>query len=84
VNIPYSGNAQYYELGRTVNISRGGIYVDTNLSLNEGTYVNVNLNTIESERPMWAQGRVVRSSDKGVAMEFSHAELKRLNTLMTV
>jgi len=84
VNIPYSGNAQYYELGRAVNISRGGIYVDTNLSLNEGTYVNVNLNTNESERPMWAQGHVVRSSDKGVAMEFSHAELKRLNTLITI
>jgi len=84
VNIPCSGNAQYYELGRAVNISRGGIYVDTNLSLDEGTYVNVNLDVSEAERPVWVQGRVVRSSGKGVAMEFSHAESDRLNRLLSV
>jgi hypothetical protein len=84
VNIPCSGNAQYYELGRAVNISRGGIYVDTDLSLDEGTYVNVNLDVSESERPLWVQGRVVRSSGKGVAMEFSHAESDRLNRFLSV
>ena len=84
VNIPYSGNAQYYEMGRATNISRGGIYVDTDLSLDEGTYVNLNLSFNESERPVWVQGRILRSSSKGIAMEFSHAESKRLNTLMTV
>lgn len=83
-SIPYSGNAQYYELGHTVNISRGGLYVNTNLLLDEGAYVNLNLNISESERPIWLQGRVVRSSDKGVAMYFSHAESERLNRLLSV
>jgi len=83
-NIPYSGNAQYYELGRAVNISRGGIYVDTNMSFSEGTYVNANLSIGESGRPLWVQGRVVRSTGKGVAMEFSHAELKRLDSLVPI
>jgi non-heme chloroperoxidase len=83
VNIPYSGNAQYYELWRAVNISRGGIYVDTDLSLEKGTYVNANLDISESERPVWVLGRVVRSSSSGVAMEFSHAESDRLNRLIS-
>jgi pimeloyl-ACP methyl ester carboxylesterase len=81
-NIPYSGNAQYYDMGLTVNISRGGIYVDTTMSLDEGTYVNANLNIDQSQRPLWVQGRVVRSTRKGVAVEFSHAELKRLSTVL--
>lgn len=81
-NIPYSGNAQYYELGHTVNISQGGLYVDTDLPFEEGTYVNLSLNIGESERPVWVQGHVVRSSDKGMAMCFSHAEPERLNRLL--
>jgi pimeloyl-ACP methyl ester carboxylesterase len=84
VNIPCSGNAQYYELGHALNISRGGIYVDTNLSLDEGTYINANLDISESERPLWVQGRVVRSSDKGMAMYFSHRETERLNRILTI
>jgi PilZ domain len=84
VNIPYSGNAQYYELGRAVNISRGGIYVDTDLSLDEGTYINLNLDINEAERPVWVQGHVVRSYSGGVAMEFSHAESDKLNRLISV
>jgi len=84
VNIPCSGNAQYYEFGRAMNISRGGIYVDADLSLDEGTYVNVNLDISESERPLWVQGRVVRSSGKGVAMEFSHTESDRLDRFLSV
>jgi hypothetical protein len=82
-NIPCCGNAQYYELGRAVNISRGGIYIDTNLPLDEGSYVNANFDINESERPLWVQGRVVRSSGKGVAMEFSHAESDRLNRFLS-
>ncbi len=83
VNIPCSRNAQYYELGHAVNISLGGIYVDTNLALDEGTYVNANLDISKSERPVWVQGRVVRSSGIGVAMEFSHAESDKLNRLIS-
>lgn len=83
VNIPYSGNAQYYEMGRTINISRGGICVDTDLSLDEGTYVNLNLDISKTERPVWVQGHVVRSSIRGVAMEFSHAESNKLNSLIS-
>jgi pimeloyl-ACP methyl ester carboxylesterase len=83
VNIPYSGNAQYYELGRAVNISRGGVYVNTSLPLDEGTYVNANLDISESERPMWVQGRIVRSSGTGMAMIFSHAESDKLNKLIS-
>lgn len=84
VNIPCSGNAQYYELGRATNISRGGIYVGTDLKLDEGTYVNLDLDISESERPLWVQGRVVRSSGKGVAMEFSHTESDRLGRFLSV
>jgi hypothetical protein len=83
-NIPYSGNAQYYEIGRTINISRGGIYIDTNMSLDKGTYVNVSLNISQLERPIWAQGLVVRSSGKEIALEFSHAESDRLNRFLSV
>ena len=81
-NIPYTGNAQYYELGHTVNISQGGLFADTNLPLDEGTYVNLNLATGESQRPVWVQGQVVRSSGRGVAIHFSHAESRRLNRLL--
>ena len=62
----------------------GTIYVDTNLSLDEGTYVNANLDISGSERSMWVQGRVVRSYGKGVTMEFSYAESDRLNRFLSV
>ena len=76
-NIPYSGNAQYYELGHTVNISRGGIYLDTNMSIKEGTYLNANLNIGGSERPLWIQGRVVRSTGQRCGYGISHAENRK-------
>lgn len=83
-SIPYSGNAQYYDMGRSVNISRGGIYIDTDITLNEGTYLNAHLNLADSGRPLWVQGRIVRSAKKGVAMEFARAELEKLNRVLSM
>ena len=81
-NIPCSGNAQYYEIGHTINICKGGIYLDTETPLEEGMYVNANLHTGRAEKPLWIQGRVVRSAGKGMAMTFSHVEPERLNRLL--
>jgi pimeloyl-ACP methyl ester carboxylesterase len=81
-NIPCSGNAQYYEIGRSRNIGSGGLFMETDLSLDEGAYVNANINTGKDLRPLWIQGRVVRSSSEGIAMAFTHAETERLNRLI--
>ncbi len=83
-SIPYSGNAQYYDIGLSVNLSRGGIYVDTDIPFDEGAYLNAQLNLDDSRRPLWVQGRVVRSSQEGVALEFAHAEMERLNRVLTM
>lgn len=81
-SIPYSGNGQYYDMGVSTNVSRGGMYVDTDIPFDEGTYLNANLNLGDSGKPLWVQGRVVRSSGEGVALEFSQAELERLNRVL--
>jgi hypothetical protein len=83
-SIPCSGNAQYYELGYTMNICQGGIYLDTDAPLEEGMYVNANLHTGKAEKPLWVQGRVVRAAGNGMAMAFSHVEPERLNRLLLI
>ncbi|MGC9323784.1 MAG: alpha/beta fold hydrolase [Desulfomonilia bacterium] len=82
--VPFSGNAQHYDIGHTINISRGGVYLNTDMPLHEGAYINMNLNISRSERPVWAQGQVVRSTDDTMALEFSHGEAERLNRFLTV
>lgn len=81
-SIPYSGNAQFYDMGVTANISRGGMYIDTDIPVAEGSYLNAHLNLDDSGRPLWVQGRVVRNSDQGVAMEFAQAEMERLSRVL--
>lgn len=81
-SIPYSGNAHYYDVGHTVNVSRGGLFLNTDITVREGAFVNLQLIAREAERPVWVQGRVVRSLGKGVAMSFSHTEKARLNMLL--
>lgn len=80
-NIPFSGNAQFYQIGRTVNISQGGIFVDTDLRIPEGTYLNVHLVYNGADRPLWGQCQETRTSCNGLALRFSHVESEKLKTL---
>jgi non-heme chloroperoxidase len=81
--IPYSGNAQSYALGLTANISKGGLYLDTDLSLKEGVHVNAGIHAGHPGRPVWVQCRVVRSSGPGLAMEITRGEKEKLGRIMT-
>ncbi|HQG31371.1 MAG TPA: hypothetical protein PLA83_05530 [Deltaproteobacteria bacterium] len=60
------------------------MYVNTDIPFDEGTYLNAQLDLGGSGRPLWVQGRVVRSSGEGVAMEFSHAEMEGLSRALTI
>jgi hypothetical protein len=80
--IPFSGNAQSYALGHTVNISRSGIFLDTDAPLEKGVHVNMGMRPGGPGRPLWVQARVVRSSGRGAALTISRGEMEELERIL--
>jgi hypothetical protein len=80
--------AQYHEdtpetyIGRVSNIGMGGMYLKVSNLSKFGTYVFVDIDAESIGRVVWTQGRVVRTSPFGMAIEFNRADTKGLESLL--
>jgi hypothetical protein len=63
------------------NISRGGMFIGTSASFLPGEHVTLTISPPNDKKPLRITGRVVRSSDKGIGVEFTappNAELQKI------
>ena len=71
-------------MGKVINISRGGMFVDTETPPEiKDEYILVSLDAEEFGKIIWAQGRVIRKTDAGMAIVFTRTDEKGLNTLLS-
>jgi hypothetical protein len=80
--------AQYNEdtpetyIGRVNNLSMSGMFLKVSNLSEFGTHVFVDIDAESIGRVVWTQGRVVRSTPFGIAIEFDRADTKGLESLL--
>ncbi len=73
--ITYSDASTQAHGGRVSDLSRKGIYLETDKRLSKDAYVNMKLGTEDIiGKPLCAQGVVVRTDENGAGIELSYVE----------
>lgn len=83
MRIAYRDDDHAYRMGRTCNISRGGMYVETGSKPDVEGYVIASLDVEEFGKVIWVQGRVARKTDSGMAIAFTRTDEKGLGNLLS-
>lgn len=79
----YRDNNYADRRGRVCNISKGGMFVDTEDSPNVDGFVIASLNVEEFGKVLWVRGQVVRKTNSGMAIIFTQKDDKGLNNLLS-
>lgn len=80
--------AQFHEdatetyIGRVDNLSMGGMFLKVANLSKFGTYVFIDIDAESLGKVVWTQGRVVRTTPFGIAVEFSRTDTKGLEALI--
>lgn len=82
LKVIYMGDSMTYSRGRVNNISRGGMFVHTDTPQEKGTYILASLDVDNLGKIVWAQGRVVRTTDHGMGIEFTRIDEKGVDAIM--
>lgn len=84
MKVAYRDKGFAYRIGRVSNISRGGMFINTDdpPSDVEG-YIIASLDAEEFGKIIWTQGRVVRKTDLGIGILFTRTDERGLNTLLS-
>lgn len=82
--ITYSDTLRNAPGGLIADISGGGVFMLTDSVLDKNAYVTLRLNTEHFiGKPVYIQGLVVRSDDRGMAIQFTYANDDDLSTLLS-
>ena len=84
MKVAYRDNGFAYKMGRVSNISRGGMFINTEVPPHDvDGYIIASLDAEEFGKIIWTQGRVLRQTDSGIAVVFTRTDEKGLNVLMS-
>ncbi|MGC9325064.1 MAG: PilZ domain-containing protein [Desulfomonilia bacterium] len=83
MRVAYRSDDQVYKRGRVRNISRSGMFVDTESPQTSDEYVIASLDVEDFGKVVWVQGRVVRNTNEGMAVVFTRTDEKGLDALMS-
>jgi hypothetical protein len=83
MKLAYRDNDNVYKMGKVCNISRGGMFVDTMYRPDVDGYVIASLDVEDFGKIIWVQGHVVRKTNSGMAIVFTHTDDKGLNNLLS-
>ena len=84
MKVAYRDKGFAYRIGRVNNISRGGMLINTDDSPHDvEEYIIASLDAEEFGKIIWAQGRVVRKTETGIAVLFTRTDDKGLNMLLS-
>lgn len=84
VDLPvlYQGNTWSYLNGRALDISKGGMFIQTDKAQKEGSYILADLDVEALGKIIWAQGWVVRTTRQGMAIAFTRLDAKGIDTII--
>ena len=82
--ITYSDALKKVDGGLIGDISSNGIFMLTEAVLNKDSYVTMRLNSQDLiGKPVYLQGLVVRTDDRGMAIRFTYANDDDITTLLS-
>lgn len=82
MKVSFKEEGPSYKMGHVENISKGGMFVNTDAPLDKDIYILASIDAEELGKIIWAQGRIVRKTDNGMAVVFTRTDEKGLNTLL--
>jgi len=83
MKVAFRDEGPSYEIGYVKDISKGGMYVRTEVPVEKDIYILASLDAEEFGKVIWTQGRVVRKAGSGMAIVFTRIDEKGLNTLLS-
>jgi len=84
MKVAFRDDGSTYKMGRVNNISKGGMFITTaNPPQELESYVIASLDAEEFGKIIWAQGRVIRKTDSGIAVCFTRTDDKGLNMVLS-
>lgn len=73
--ITYADSLSHAKAGIVKDMSKNGIFLKTDRSMNKDSYIGMKLDTEDLiGRKLWAQGVVVRTEEDGVGIKFTYVE----------
>ncbi len=83
LKVLYMGDSMSYSRGRVNNISKGGMFVQTETPQEKGTHILASLEVDDNlGKIVWAQGCVVRTADRVMAIEFTRIDEKGVDAII--
>jgi hypothetical protein len=82
LKVIYMGDSMSYSRGRVNNISKGGMFIQTDLPQDHGTYILASLDVDNLGKIVWAQGRVIRAMNHGMAIEFTRIDERGIDAII--
>jgi len=83
LKVVFMGDSMNYSRGRVNNISKCGMFVQTDTPQELGTYILASIDVDNMGRIVWAQGRVVRKSENGMAIEFTRTDARGVDSIIS-
>lgn len=81
--ITYSDNLTHGSGGTVSNVSRKGMFLETDTGLSKDSYISMKINTEDMiGKPLWVQGYVVRTDENGVGIRLTYAEYDIMKLLL--
>lgn len=73
-----SHGQRIHESAKVININQRGMYIEAMTPLDESSEMEAQIKAMRFGKPLWAMGKVLRSSTKGMAVQFAVLVQERL------
>jgi hypothetical protein len=83
LKVIYMGDSMNYSRGKVNNISREGMFIQTESPQDVGIYILASIDVDNMGRIVWAQGRVARKSDNGMGIEFTRTDARGIDSIIS-
>jgi hypothetical protein len=83
LKVIFMGDSMSYSRGKVNNISKGGMFVQTESPQDTGEYILASIDVDNMGQIAWAQGRVVRKTDSGMAIEFTRTDSRGIESIIS-
>jgi nucleoside-diphosphate-sugar epimerase len=80
--VTFQPESMGFRIGRMRDISRGGLFLETDQTLDKGVFVTAQLSEKEGEGYPVIRGKVLRKGDSGIAIQFIGYEMDDIPSLL--
>lgn len=83
LKVVFMGDSMSYNRGKVDNISKSGMFIQTDAPRDVGMYILASIDVDNMGRIVWAQGRVMRRSQDGMAIEFTRTDTRGIDSIIS-